>query len=453
MKRINKYLGIAALLFTMSACEKNLDITPTQSIDEEQALRTSSDVEAALIGAYSDMGDADVYGGNIMLISELLGGSNNFNWTGTFQGLTQLYNKATPVNNVFVRDTWLDTYQVINDVNNVLSALDVVLPARKARVEGEAKFIRGALYFELVRLYAKSWNDGDPATNEGVPLILTPTRAPLNESSNVARAKVSEVYAQAIKDLTDAEALLPAGQVNNVFASRYAAAAMLARIYLQQGNYEQAGAAANRVIAANRYRLVDIESVFPFNPQNLSEDTESPAEYIFSIAVTNSAGINELNTYFSTTGRGDIDLRENFVNQFEPDDLRLDLIYDDGGLRTAKYDMVFGNVPVVRLAEMYLIRAEANFRRGTTVGATPLSDVNLIRQRAGLQPLTGGQLTLESILKERRLELAFEGLVLHDVKRLQASVGPLAWNSPKLVLPIPERERQVNPNLTQNEGY
>lgn len=453
MKRINKFLGIAALLFTMSACEKNLDITPKQSIDENQALRTSSDVEAALIGAYSDLGDADVYGGNIMLISELLGGSNLFNWTGTFQGLTQLYNKSTPVNNVFVRDTWLDSYQVINDVNNVLSALDVVLPARKARVEGEAKFIRGAVYFELVRLYAKSWNDGNPANNDGVPLILTPTRAPLNEASNVARAKVSEVYAQAIKDLTEAEALLPAAQTNNVFASRYAAAAMLARIYLQQGNYEQAAAAANRVITANRYRLVETDAVFPFNSQNLSEDTESPAEYIFSIAVTSSAGVNELNTYFSTTGRGDIDLRDAFVAQFEPDDQRLDLIYSDGGLRTAKYDMVYGNVPVVRLAEMYLIRAEANFRLGTAVGASPLSDVNQIRTRAGLQPLTAGQVTLASILKERRLELAFEGAVLHDIKRLQGSIGPYAWNAQRLVLPIPERERQVNPNLTQNEGY
>lgn len=453
MKRINKYLGIAALFITMSACEKNLDITPTQSIDEGQALRTSSDVEAALIGAYSDLGDADLYGGNIMLMSELLGGSNFFNWTGTFQGLTQIYNKSIPVNNVFVRDTWLDSYQVINDVNNVLSALDVVLPARKARVEGEAKFIRGALYFELVRLYAKAWNDGNPTVNEGVPIILTPTRAPLNESSNVPRAKVAEVYAQAIKDLTEAEALLPANQTNNVFASRFAAAAILSRIYLQKADYANAAAAANRALAINTNGLQDISSVFPFNPQNLSEDVESPSEYIFSIAVTNSSGVNGLNTYFSPTGRGDIDLRTTFVNQFEPNDRRLELVYNDGGLRTAKYDMVFANVPVVRHAEMYLTRAEANFRMGTAVGASPLSDVNRVRQRAGLDPLTQGQLTLESILKERGLELAFEGVILHDLKRLQGSVGPLAWNSPRLVLPIPERERQVNPNLSQNEGY
>jgi len=108
---------------------------------------------------------------------------------------------------------------------------------------------------------------------------------------------------------------------------------------------------------------------------------------------------------------------------------------------------------VIRLAEMYLIRAEANFRLNTVVGDTPLNDINRIRNRSGLTSLTAAQLDLNAILKERKLELSFEGHTIHDVKRIQASVGALAWNSPKLVFPIPERETIVNSNLSQNEGY
>jgi starch-binding outer membrane protein, SusD/RagB family len=100
---------------------------------------------------------------------------------------------------------------------------------------------------------------------------------------------------------------------------------------------------------------------------------------------------------------------------------------------------------------MYLTRAEANFRSGTSVGASPLQDVNTIRNRVGLAPLS--VVTLDDILRERSLELAFEGHSLIESKRLKKSVGSLPWNSPKLIMPIPQREMDVNKNLVQNEGY
>ncbi|HEX2607850.1 MAG TPA: RagB/SusD family nutrient uptake outer membrane protein [Flavisolibacter sp.] len=454
MNQLKKYIVGVAILFSAAACQKRLDINPTQSIDASKALLTSSDVEAAMVGAYSDLGDANVYGGDMFVYSELLADFNEINWSGTFQGLTQIYNKAIPVDNAFVANTWLDSYKVINDVNNVLSALDVVLAAKKNRVEGEAKFIRGSVYFDLVRLYAKPWNQGDPTQNDGVPLVLTPTRAPLDAQSQKARDKVAAVYTQVIKDLTEAESLLPA--TNSFFANKYAAAAMLARVYLQKGDYTNAAAAANRVISSGKYQLEETYAeVFPFNPDNANEDIGSPGEYIFSMQVTSSQGVNDFDTYFSPIGgRGDIDIRDEHLALYEPNDDRLNLFYDDGGVyRTGKFDMLYGNVPIIRLAEMYLIRAEANFRLGTSVGATPVSDINTIRARVGLDPYTAGTLTLANILRERKLELAFEGQALHDIKRLQGSVGPLPWNSPKLVLPIPSRERTVNSNLTQNEGY
>lgn len=453
IKKLSHYIYIIAIAFAAASCEKELDITPTQSIDENEALLTSSDVEAALVGAYSDLGDGDVYGGNMFVMSELLANSTALNWSGTFQGLTQIYNKTIPVDNGFVQDTWLDAYRVINDVNNVLSAIDVVLASRKERVEGEAKFIRGALYFDLVRLYAKAWNDGDPTQNDGVPIIVTPTRAPLDETSQKGRDKVAAVYAQVIKDLTEAESLLP--ESNGVFATKYAASAMLARVYLQKGDYASAAAAAARVIDSGNYSLEETYAeVFPFNGSNTNEDVASPEnETIFAIQVTNSQGTNNFNTYFSTLGRGDIDITEEHLELYETGDERLELFYEDGGYRTGKFDMVYANVPVIRLAEMYLIRAESNFRLNNSTGAAPVDDINLIRERAGLTPYTAAQLTLDRIIKERKLELAFEGFALHDAKRLEEAIGPLPWNSPKLVFPIPDRERKVNANLTQNEGY
>ena len=444
-------VGFVSLLIT--SCEKNLDIDPTQSIDENEALLTSSDVEAALVGAYSDLGDADTYGGTLFVRSELLGNSTaTINWSGTFQTMTQIYNKQIPVDNGDVTDTWTDAYQTINDVNNVLDAIDIVLDNKKDRVEGEAKFIRGSLYFDLIRLYAKAWNDGNPADNDGVPIVLDPTRAPIGDEDKKPRAKVSEVYAQVISDLTEAEALLP--EENGFFATKYSAAAMLSRVYLQKGDYANAAAAASRVIESGYFALTpSYLDAFPYNPDNTNEVIGNTEEDVFAIQVTNSQGTNSFNTYFSPLGRGDIDISQSFLDEFEPDDERLLIYYDDGGIRTGKFDMVYSAVRILRLAEMYLTRAEANFRLGTAEGDTPLNDINTIRARVALSPYTLAELTLDRIVKERILELAFEGFTLNDVKRLQGSVGPLAWNSPKLVFPIPDRERKVNPNLTQNEGY
>ena len=107
---------------------------------------------------------------------------------------------------------------------------------------------------------------------------------------------------------------------------------------------------------------------------------------------------------------------------------------------------------MVRLAEMYLIRAESNLNTGKSLGAAPLSDINKIRERAGADDLT--TVSLSTIKSERRHELAFEGgFFLHDAKRLGLPVGKLAYSSPKLVFPIPLREIQANSKLVQNPGY
>ncbi len=451
-----KYKLIYRLLFVIlifTACNKKLDTTPQNSIDASTALLTSSDVQAALIGAYSDLGAADFYGGRAFVGPDLLGNTDEIDWSGTYQGFTQIYNKSIPVDNGFVTDTWLTGYKTINDANNVLAALAVVDPTATQEVEGGAEFIRGSSYFDLVRLYAKAWNDGTPATNPGVPLVLTPTTLTTvtTDAKLVSRNTVAEVYAQVIKDLTDAKAKLPTS--NGFYATTYVASAMLARVYLQMGDYTNAVVEANGVINSGEYELTKTYAdAFPYvdPPAHIANTSED----VFALQVNNSSGFNGFQEFYSADGRGDITINQAHFDLYEADDDRLNLFYSSGGSDfTGKFDNLYGNVHIIRLAEMYLIRAEGNFRLNTAVGATPLEDINTIRERVLLPDLTTAELSLDAILKERKLELAFEGFTLHDAKRLQMPVANLTWNSPKLIYPIPKREIIVNANLTQNEGY
>ena len=438
----------------MTSCNSQLDVKPVNSVATGQALSTASDLNALLVGAYDGLSSINLYGGSLIRDGELLAtvpSTGDVNWTGTYTAPQQIYTKNILVSNSQADVTWTDAYRTINICNTVLANLNLAATADRARIEGEAKFIRGSLYFELVRFYAKDWSDGDPNTNPGVPLVTTPT-ANLDASSNVARSTVVATYARVLADLTDAEAKLPA--TNSFFATKGAAGAQLSRVYLQKADYPNAANAANRVITSKTYQLVDIDLVFD---KRESQNGINTNETIFAVQITDQDGINDLNTFYGSSsegGRGDIDINESFIAQFGSTDRRAGLFYDDDGLfRTVKFINQYGNIQVLRLAEMYLTRAEANFRAGTTVGDIPLNDINVIRNRAGTTPLTAAQLTLATILRERRLELAFEGTYIHDIRRTKGSVGTLPYNSSKLLFPIPLREVTTNPALVQNAGY
>ncbi|TLV00946.1 RagB/SusD family nutrient uptake outer membrane protein [Dyadobacter luticola] len=448
-------LALAAGLFLMSGCDSKLDVAPTQSIDENAALSTSRDVEVTLIGCYDGLQDADVYGGGFQYTSELLGNSDELGFGGTFQNLLEMYNKQMTTANVGAANSWAGAYVAINRCNNVLSALDIVDEDKKERIEGEARFIRGSLYFDLVRLYARTWGDGDNAANPGVPIVLKPTRS-VTDEDDVPRNSVAEVYAQAIEDLTAAKTLLP--EENSIYATKYAAMAQLSRVYLMQSNFAAARDEANSVIQSGAFSLnPTFESLFFTFLDNAGAN---PEEYIFSMIVTQQDGVNDMNTYFGTTissivgtaGRGDIRVLPKHRALYEAGDARgAFFVTPTNNTFTQKYLDQFSNVLQFRLAEMYLTRAETNFRLGTNVGATPLADINAIRTRAKLKAATS--VTLASILKERHLELAFEGHMLHDLRRNKMNIGALPYNSPRLILPIPQRETDVNKALVQNEGY
>ncbi|MDQ3682404.1 MAG: RagB/SusD family nutrient uptake outer membrane protein, partial [Bacteroidota bacterium] len=344
--------------------------------------------------------------------------------------------------------SWLQAYYTINIANNILSAIDVVVAADQNRIKGEAQFIRGSLYFELVKLFAKPYSAGSTNTNLGVPLVLTPTKE-INESSYVARSTVDQTYAQIIADLTQAENLLP--NTNGVYATKAAAAAMLSRVYLQMARYADARDAANRAITAATGKSLTSTYAAAFN------NTTNSVEYIFAMQVSALDGANNMHLYWSIPtfgGRdGDVSIQSSHLALYDPVDARRALFYTGAGaLRSGKFQLQYRNVPVIRLAELYLTRAEANMRLGTVVGATPVQDINRTRQRAGLLPLV--VVTLDDILLERRLELAHEGHRIHDIKRLMGTTDGLAYNADKLVFPIPFREINASQGIiVQNSGY
>lgn len=452
---IYKLLFVSALLATVSSCKKPLDIDPRDTIDQSMALVTSKDVEVALVGSYSDLGNSSFYGGELQIMSDFLANRNAIRFGGTFEQLTQVINKSILKSNSFVNDIWRYGYKTINDVNNVISAIDRVDAAKKDKVNGEAKFIRGTVYFELVRVFAKAYNDGSASTNPGVPIVLTPTNF-INDDSYVTRATVAAVYQQVIADLTAAEAALP--DENGFFATKSAAAGMLARVYLQMGNYTEAANAANRVIGSGNYSLTaTFEDAFPTIPEGTATPGLNSTEDVFATQVTTLTGGNALNTYYETSdygGRGDATISQDWIDaNYEEGDDRLTSFYEDGDVFTYKFANQFGNVPIIRLAEMYLIRAECNARLASASpigGATPLEDLAMVRTRAGL---TTTSATVADILQERIRELSFEGFSLHDAKRTQTNIGNLPWNANNLVFPIPQRETDANKSLTQNPGY
>jgi hypothetical protein len=270
------------------------------------------------------------------------------------------------------------------------------------------------------------------------------------------------VYTQAVTDLMAARDALPGS--NGFFANTYTASAMLARVYLSMGNYAAAGAEANRVIASGNYEL------FPDIADNYVR-TQNGAETIFAVQNTATTFNHDMAVFYAPTpyGRADIQVLNLHLENYEDGDARADLFVQTGrGRMTTKYasddpslDPRRTNITVLRLAEMHLIRAEANIRlTGSGVNGignvTPEFDINAIRNRVGLGAL--GSVNLAGVLQERRNELMFEGHLYNDLRRLQGTTQALTrpvvqWNDNSLVFPIPEREMNVNASLTQTPGY
>ncbi len=456
------------LLVLFTACsEEDLTKLPPQSLPTELALSNEANVRQVLIGTYSALGDADVLGGEMLRNSELLAADGEVTFTGTFDAPSQIWRKEILTSNDDVTSAWMDSYETINIVNNIEKALDDgVVENGEDVMRGEVLFIRGLLYFELAKYFGKPYSAGNTNSNLAVPLVLTPTTA-ISGESLVARNTVEEVYQQVLSDLSTAASLLPAD--NGIFANSVAANAVLTRVHMQMGNLAQAKTSNDAAIAASAgVYFMELNYADAFNGDaNTLED-------IFSIQVTAVDGVNAMQTYYgpqSEGGRGDIEVLGRHAGFYDPADERLAFHYTDvstGDTRVGKWRNQFGNVAYIRLAELYLNRAEIEFTQNGASAAVD-ADINMLRGRAGIGNIAVTQ--IEQIWLERKLELAHEGHALADFKRTQGAfyqlepaagavdtsgdglVDTFAYDADLLLFPIPDREIQANANLVQNGSY
>jgi hypothetical protein len=477
MKKIfnqsKKWLLTLPVFLALFACDDKLDIKPQQSIDASTALSTPENIKTTLVGAYLQARNANIFGSQFNEFSELLAATSDLSFIGTYAQPREIIQKEITVTNSYVEYCWIDAYGLINICNTLLdeNTLSVMETADDRNlVEGEAKFLRGWVIFEMTRLFGLPYEPGVENSQLGIPIVLTPTKD-VEDAIEVPRNTVKECYDQAIEDLTSARDLLP--EENGVYPTTYSASAVLARIYLQQSNYASAATEANTVIESGLFSL----TAHPLDPFNIKGT--SP-EVIFALQnniASNTPWLTVMYASLNGMGRGDYDIQPGFLTKFDPADLRgmlqtntessftiadisemyyigVGTILNNGGINTAKWGDYYANIPLIRLAEMYLIRAEANFEKGgAQIGPnTPTEDINLIRARS-LAPVYTGTVTREQIRNERYFELCWEGHRLHDLKRWKTNIGSLPYDAGNLILPIPFREMEVNSLLVQNPWY
>ncbi|QOG04457.1 RagB/SusD family nutrient uptake outer membrane protein [Flavobacterium sp. MDT1-60] len=461
--KANKLILFIIFAVFFASCENELNLEPKQREDASVTLSTESGVTNVLTGAYALAANGNAYGGRILLYADLLGVSGVLNttdlrWRGSFGELRQMYIKSMQSNNIIIEGTYARCYEIINAANTVIENIDKVKdPDKQARMIGEANFLKSLAYFDLVRFFAKPYVSGQANSQLGV--VLRPNAIyDFNADLSKERSTVDEVYKVIIDGLNLAYTNLP--EENSFYADKYAARALLARVYLQQGNYALARDAANDVIENSGHSLSETYAGAFNHETDKDED-------VFAIQITKQTGVNDAVTFYASEdngGRGgDFTIRDAYLEKFSDPDDRATFNYvneDNGRLLTSKFTDQFGNVGIIRLAEMYLIRAESNLRAGTALGNTPLDDINIIRTRANADDLA--TVTIDDILLERELELGMEGFLIHDIRRTKRSIdistngdgsNVLPFDADELVFPIPLSETDANKKITQNPGY
>jgi hypothetical protein len=467
-----KWILLVPVIALLFSCAEKLDISPKQEIDAEAALSTPDNIKATLIGAYLTARSTNLFGSQFNEFSELYATTGDMVFLGTYEEPREFEDKEVTVTNAYVEGTWNDAYELINTCNTILDPeiLAIVDEEDRGTMEGEARFLRGWVLFEMTRFFGLPYEPGQANTQPGVPIMLTPTKD-VSDAVNVARNTVNECYTQAINDLIAARDLLPPS--NDVYATSWAARAVLSRIYLQTGQYSAAAAEANNIIENGPFTLVG-------HPLQAFNNSSNSPEDIFSFqnnVASNTSWLTVMYASLNGMGRGDYEIQQVFLDRFDPSDLRgmyqddtedsytidnitmmyykgVGTILNSGGINTAKWGDYYANIALIRLAEMYLIRAEANFEDpGADIGPnTPTQDINTIRSRSDA-PVYAGTVTRQQIRDERYFELCWEGQRLHDLKRWKVNIGSYPYNAGNLILPIPFREMEVNDLLVQNEWY
>jgi hypothetical protein len=452
-----------ALLLSLASCEKSfLELTPPTSLTPEYALATEADLQVALRGAYAGLKTTGMYGRSLPVLGDLMADNTyvSVQNTGRYLGFS-LYNYT--VGDGDVAALWQNAYTVILRANNIINS-KVADNANVLQYKGEAYAIRALAYFDLVRYFATPYTQ-DP-TALGVPLVTV-----YNPDTKPGRAKVSEVYDQINRDLTQAYTLMTKFTNSSQF-SKYAARGLQARVYLTMGDMANAKTAALDVINNSGFTAVTAANHASYWAGNapLTSKLETLFEVSFDAVANN--GFDALAYIYLQSGNyGDMLCNSELYSKFDAADVRKALYATGtrGGLASTfvnKFTSYSGDhtdTKVVRLSEMYLIAAEASYPSNT---ADALTYVNKVTANRGAPAITSsGAALLEDILLERRIVLAFEGERYPDLQRLKrgvvrstdypASARSIDFTNFRRLMPIPQVELDANPTIRtqQNAGW
>lgn len=452
MKNLYKLISLP-ILIGISACSGFIDLEPETSLSSAVAFDNIQGVEAGINGVYSTLQSdwverqiifSETMASNVFEVNSL--GNSNYQATLRHETWTDLLDIGNYL--------WRMCFQAIDISNQIVVAMPEIaepnqqISGEKNRLLGEALFLRGLNYFVLNRFY------GQPQNGLSVPVLT----APFKNGDTPARATIDAVQNQVIQDLKEAENLLDGIESNDGRATVWAVKALLARVYFEYKDYQNAQTYANDVITNGK---IDGQKLALINSGDFNSlyNSSISSEHIFIfLANPRDRANNRLFEIFSLESAAvELSMSKPFYQIISKDkkDLRIEQLTQD--FRTAwacfKYDDREMNMPYIRLGEMYLIRGESMVNNNDLDGG--LADLNSLRNRAGLGETTYNDKTdlLDQFFRERTLELFMEGDNFHNLKRLEQPIGGLPWAeaSYKLVFFMPTKEVQLNPNLVQND--
>lgn len=462
-------------LFIAFSCNKKLDIAPEDTIVEKDVFKTEAGVEQALSEAYYNFSETvtNYFAYTFAdFTTPILNVSVNYN--------QYVLGEITP-DDYNVTNTWTAYFKAINTANNVIDKIPVYgkfSDLKQKQFIAEAKFIRAYGYLNLLCLFGDGALSGNMA-GLGLPLQLTPFEG-YNTGEIIPRSTNGEVYAQIIKDLSESIPDLPEKHADDLKtrsrATKGSAYALLARAFLYMDNFAESAVAAKAVLdlEPSVYSLNNnLLDLFPPNPQGSAKNFTP--EHIFSLPISQmvssstSANNGIANGYYYKRSYW---ISSDFISRFEPEDLRVDelmwkgdSIYNPDRFNektTFKFNNPNGrdNVPMIRLAEIVLTRAEA-LAHTDGINQESIDLLNRIRNRSLLNAISyetsdfisSGDL-IQKILLQRKFELAFESLHRYDLIRTGQPLHNPDIPDNKKVLPIPQIEIDISHNLIQqNPGY
>lgn len=469
---------LSAGLFT--SCSDFLTEEPKQEQSNELTFATFDGVNKAAAAMYGMFQSDAWYDGEFTLMSELRCGNaknpTSVPGSGRYRSDTQwIYSDHS------TSPLWSYAYYTIARANNVINNLDdkVGVDATQQQVnnvKAEALFIRALCYFDLVITYCQPYNYNATEDDKmGVPLVL------VTENGKPARDSKENVYNQIVADLLQAESIMAddyvrAGVTDKAATpTKPAIQALLSRVYLYINKWQEAADYATKVINNKKYELAPADA---YAAMFSAATAPEGGEIIFEVYGSDkneywdNSGWAHL-PYMTTTddqgSHGDVCATKDLYDLYSEGDVRKSMFKQHGNdYFPTKYsgkpkdsDPKYTNVPILRLSEMYLNRAEAIINGASIQGVTAESDLRKIATVRGASQTAAA--TKQGVFDERRRELAFEGHITADYARCNKSMTrkdfddsknkDVAFPSYMWALPIPNRERTANPNVAQNPGY